>query len=489
MNKDSSTNLNNDTRLLEGQAWKHHEDKEYEDAIAICDKIIHIDSKNCTAYQIKIGSYRKTNKFTDALTLLKEALNVHPQESGLLSERFWIYAEQNQCDNAVHALEARFHFDSDLKAKWDESIFSRALSLLKSQNDFEKAQQLIDKAIGKFNKNLSILNEQGWLHFAQMHYDEAIEVFKEILSKKDLSNEDPLNASALQGQIASLRMKGQFTDAGELADAALHNHQKNSPGINSERGWIYFKQGDYSKAADCFKKVITLSEKNPDPYHYINLAWSLFRQKEDTNLDTAIKHCWTALKISPNLAEAFGCLGNIAFRQGRIREAEEYFLRSIRVNAKKGHYADLGALYIKMGRYEEAKEELQKALKNNPNDKYAYFEMGYLYLQTDKFKDAISQFRIAAEIDSNKPNTFNALALAHMADNNLIEAEYLLRNAIRRFDESKRSGLHLMLCRLLTRMGDEKNNPKYYDEALLELEKVKSHPEENDNKEYKTKSN
>ena len=122
-----------------------------------------------------------------------------------------------------------------------------------------------------------------------------------------------------------------------------------------------------------------------------------------------------------------------------------------------------------MGRYEEAKEKLEEALKNNPDDAYAHIEMGDLYLQTEKVKEAIREFRLAAAFDPHNPDSFKALAIALMENNKLIEAERVLRNAIRLLDESKRWELHLTLCRLLTRIGDETNDLQFYEEALKEV--------------------
>jgi tetratricopeptide (TPR) repeat protein len=241
----------------------------------------------------------------------------------------------------------------------------------------------------------------------------------------------------------------------------------NSPGLYSERAWISFEQGYYEEAESYFKRVVALVPK--DACSHINLAWSLVRQETKSSLDTATILCREALKLEPNLAEAFGCLGNIAFKRGRIREAEAYFLRSIQVNAKGGYYADLGALYIQMGRYDEAKLKLDEALKNNPDDAYAHLEMGDLYLQTEKVKEAIREFRLAGIIDPQNSDSSKAMAIALMEDNKLVEAEKVLRNAIRVLDESKRWELHLTLCRLLTRIGDETNDLQFYEEALKEV--------------------
>jgi tetratricopeptide (TPR) repeat protein len=455
MSEDAGDNLSNDTKSLEDQGWQFFNQKLYDEAIEVFDEIFKKEADNLAAFQGKIASLRKKRDFVGANEWLAKALNAHPKHPGILSEQAWLFLEQKKYDEAIGA------FDEVLKViRSDEGIFLWQISLLRSQRHFEEARKLIKEAGQIFPESLRIRNERGWLHFYEMQYDEAIETFEEILEK------DPNDESALQGQIASLRLKGHYAEATKLANKAL-NHLSKSPGIYSERGWISFEQGYYEKAEADFNKVLTLIPD--DPFAHIHLAWSLVRQETDTSLDNAAKHCREALSLEPDLAEAFGCLGNIAFKKGRIREAEAYFLRSIQVNAKRGHYADLGALYIQMGRYEEAKEKLEGALNNNPNDAYAHIEMGDLYLQTEKVKEAIREFRLAAVIDPHNPDSFKAWAIALMENNKLIEAERVLRKAIRLLDESKRWELHLTLCRLLTRIGDETNDLQFYEEALKEV--------------------
>lgn len=455
MSEDAGNILSNDTKSLEEQGWQFLNQKLYDEAIEVFDEIFKKESDNVAAFQGKIASLRKKRDFEGANELLAKALNAHPEHPGIMSERAWLCLEQKKYDEAIIA------FDEVLKVRRsDEGIFLWQISLLRSQRYFDEAKKLIEEAGYIFPESLRIRNERGWLHFYQMQYDEAIETFEEILEK------DPNDESALQGQIASLRMKGHYAEATKLANKAL-SHPRKGPGIYSERGWISFEQGYYEKAEADFNKVLTFIPD--DPLSHVHLAWSLVRQESDSDLDNATKHCREALNLEPDLAEAFGCLGNIAFKQGRIREAEAYFLRSIQVNAKRGHYADLGALYIQMGRYEEAKEKLEEALKNNPDDAYAHIEMGDLYLQTDKVKEAIREFRVAAVMDPHNPASFKALAIALMENNKLSEAERVLRNAIRLLDESKRWELHLTLCRVLTRIGDETNDLQFYEEALKEV--------------------
>ena len=296
MSEDAGNILSNNTKSLEDQGWQFLNQKQYDEAVQVFDEIFKKEADNVAAFQGKIASLRKKRDFAGANELLAKALSAHPMHPGILSEQAWLFLEQKKYDEAISA------FEEVLKVRRsDEGIFLWQISLLRSQRHFEEAKKLIAEASHIFPESLRIRNERGWLHFYQMQHDEAIKTFEEILEK------DPNDESALQGQIASLRMKGHYAEATKLANTAL-SHLSKSSGIYSERGWICFEQGYYEKAEADFNKVLTLIPD--DPFSHIHLAWSLVRQETDINLNNATKHCWDALNLEPNLAEAFGCLGN-----------------------------------------------------------------------------------------------------------------------------------------------------------------------------------
>ncbi len=175
------------------------------------------------------------------------------------------------------------------------------------------------------------------------------------------------------------------------------------------------------------------------------------------------------MSLDSSLPGAWGCLDVIAFEQGRVAEAETQFHQSILDGRREGHYADLAALYIQMGRYDEAAQVLGRGLAIKSDDATLHLEFGNLYLQTGKLREAIAQFRQAAALDPRYPDAVRALAIALMEDGKMIEAESALRIALRTFDESQRWRLHLTLCQLLIRLADETGNPELAQEAWAEV--------------------
>jgi tetratricopeptide (TPR) repeat protein len=443
-----------DLESLRNRGWRLLDEKRYDEAIEAFAQVFQRDRLDVAAFQGTIAAHRKKRSFAAAEELLAEALHAHPRHPGILSERAWLDLEQKRYDAAIEAFSEVLAIDGK-----NEGIHLWRISLLRAQRRFAEAERSFEQADRLFPGSLRLLVERGWLSFYQQRYDEAFDTFARVLRT------DPRNESAWQGRIAALRRKGCYAEALRLAEEALARLGA-SPGLYGEQGWIHFEQGRYEDAEADFRAA---AERAPeDAGARVNVAWALVRQGGDDALARATASCRQALQLDPELATAFGCLGVIAFKQGRIREAEAYLLRSIRADPANGCYADLGALYVQMGRYDEAKTTLGKALESSPDDAYAHGEMGKLYLKTDQVREAIREFRQAAASDPHHPDPNNALAIALMENGRLVEAERVLRGALQSLDPALCWELRLTLCRLLTRVGDNTGDALFYRDALKE---------------------
>ena len=85
-------------------------------------------------------------------------------------------------------------------------------------------------------------------------------------------------------------------------------------------------------------------------------------------------------KSYPNLSGPYTNLGLIYFREGRIDEAESEFQQAIKVNPKSAvSYNHLGIISRGKGKFEEAKQDYEQALKINDGYAYAHLNLGILY--------------------------------------------------------------------------------------------------------------
>ena len=121
-----------------------------------------------------------------------------------------------------------------------------------------------------------------------------------------------------------------------------------------------------------------------------------------------------------------------------------------------------------LGRLDDAKPLLEKAIEIYPDDTQAHLELGNLNLQSGNTVAATRIFRRALAIEPLSAGPPRALAIALMKADEFIEAESILRDAIRRVDQPKRWRLHLALSQVLARRAEKPGDPQFYEEALRE---------------------
>ncbi len=85
-------------------------------------------------------------------------------------------------------------------------------------------------------------------------------------------------------------------------------------------------------------------------------------------------------KTYPDLSGPYTNLGLIYFREGKIDEAEAEFLQAVKANPKSAvSYNHLGIISRGKGKFQEAKAHYEQALKINDDYAYAHLNLGILY--------------------------------------------------------------------------------------------------------------
>ena len=84
--------------------------------------------------------------------------------------------------------------------------------------------------------------------------------------------------------------------------------------------------------------------------------------------------------------------------EGEREKAESHFLEALRLNPKyREAILNLGFLYIEMRRWKEAEEIFLSEAKRHPKDGFLHHVLGILYLQTGKEKEAAAQIHKAIQ--------------------------------------------------------------------------------------------
>jgi tetratricopeptide (TPR) repeat protein len=439
-----------DVEILNEEGCLCFDQKQYENALNKFEDALRIDPQHEFALSGKIASLRLLRRYEEAEASLERALNSHPKSSGILNERGWLLVDQKKFDRANESFDAAV----DLLPNRIALKFSRIAALI-AMNDGYRALEFLKDLKETYPGDIEVMDRLGRLYLRRNELKLAENEFQGILKL------EPDHLLGLNGL-----------------------------------GAVYFNQNRYRDASKTFGRVV---EKDPhNALAYTNLARAVIRLEDaprrrwrpvetsasfrasgesitstSSRLDQAEGYCKKALKIDSRSADAYGCLGIIAFKRGNLREAKELFQTSIKMDPRQGSYRDLGALYLTMKQHDKAQENLEKALENNKDDAIAHLELGYLYAQTGRTEQAMSEFHQARSIDPNNDEAPRAIATMHLRSHNFDDAEDILRKALKTLDNSRRWQVHLTLCRLLTQKGDETEDTLHYDEALMEAKTAK----------------
>ena len=412
----------------------------FEEAAASYDAALAVDPDNGDAYLWKIRALCRSNRRKEAEKVIGQALdrvpidqaldgvpfgnaNVHAQ---IICEMGKMHETRAEWKAAVKSYNEALDVDPDIA----EVSFSKANVLLRLNRN-EEADAIVSTILEQRGSDNDVRENAGFFYLKKKDFRKAETQFQELLRRSDSS------IQAINGL-----------------------------------GAIYFEQGKFDRAEDKFREVLKVDRSSAGSW--TNLAWALVRQvrESDNNRESMLadaeNNCRKSLELDPNSADAHACLGIIAFKRGKLLQCEELLKRSADLDPADAPYSDLGALYAHLGRYDDAEKVLRKGHDQNPYDATVRLELGNVYLQMGRTKEAITQLKEASAIDPEAARPIGALALALCKSGDLLEALRVLGGAIRRQDPSGTPALRVVLSRVLTELGDKTDDAELYDQALKE---------------------
>ena len=78
-----------------------------------------------------------------------------------------------------------------------------------------------------------------------------------------------------------------------------------------------------------------------------------------------------------------------------------------------GPYANLGIIYAQDGRYKDAEKQYKKAIKLNKNNPLVYNQLGILYRENGRFDEAESAYQKALKLDKDYTNAHINLGILY----------------------------------------------------------------------------
>ena len=236
--------------------------KDYQNAIAYCDKALAIDSKNIVALGNKGGILIELGKYEEAITFIDNALAIDENNAINLGNKGGVLLELGKYEEAITCINKSLELDKE----YVTALGNKGLILYRT-GKFEESIIWFDKALAIDSKNIVALFNKGLALIRISKYEEAITYFDKVLEI------DENDASALRSKGLSLFEIGKYEEAIIWFDKSLAIDSKNIVALGN-KGVTLFEIGKYEEAIIWFDKVLEIDENNAIAIHYNKLAHS-----------------------------------------------------------------------------------------------------------------------------------------------------------------------------------------------------------------------
>jgi len=336
-------NAGEDSAPIKDAADYYAASQQIQEAIPLYLKVLELQPDDLNAREKLATGFVLTNQRDKAIEMLEAIIKKQPekyQPYELLAQLFDEGARALERANQSDRAKAQF---AKAAANYEQSLLinpGRANTYLRLAEllivplkESERATKLLAEArqrfpgVPEFSYFLAIAQREA------KHPQLAIITFEEALNEAQLTNDEVLNARF-------------YFDYGAAADQA----------------------GLYDKAADLFRKSISLDPANSaEAYNYVAFMWA----EHNLHLDEAEEMVGRALQFDPNNGAYLDTLGWIHYRKGKFEDALNELLRAAQNLTRPDPIVleHIGDAYAKLNRIPQALDFWQKAIGLSPENK------------------------------------------------------------------------------------------------------------------------
>ncbi len=197
--------------------------------------------------------------------------------------------------------------------------------------------------------------------------------------------------------------------------------------IYNQRGLIYQYKGDLDRAAEAFQEALKLGPNDPTVRY--NLAQVYLSQGK---LDEALDMLRQGVDLDPGSAPLQFLYGKVLAVKGQLAEAEAALKKATEIEPLNASgWLSLGQVYYLEKKYDDAIRALQVAIELDPlSYPEVYVYLGRTYLDTDRPKEAKINMAKAVKLDPNNPDYHYWLAESLIALGERDEARAELERAL-----------------------------------------------------------
>jgi serine/threonine protein kinase len=257
--------------------------------------------------------------------------------------------------------------------------FNRGMHQMKS-GDFTLAERSFSEAVRIEKNNVKAYINRGVTREKQDRTDEAISDYREA------ERIEPENPEVLYNLGCSLKKAGEMEQAYTYFERTVKKDPGHLQALNN-MGNIFFIWRQWDKAIEMYEKAL-----RTDP-SFTLAGDNMEKAKRKKECEEQIQHFNQAANFDSDPSRAFYNLGMYFMLWGRFDEAKNEFEKALRF--EKGDpdpHEGLGTVLYKKGEWTKSAERLETALRMDPSRIGLYRMLGVCYHKTGRDRQAEACF-------------------------------------------------------------------------------------------------
>src|SRR5882762_1261119 len=432
-------------KMYSALGYTYEQQKQYKEAINAYRHAIELDRDNLDAIRGLAQNLMNDGQTNAALEQYKVIADANPEDAQTYLHMAEIYRKTGKFDLALENLKkAETMVQDSIEVPYNEAAVYQA------QGRYDEAAQTLQDLLkktekpdnsytqGERNNRAVFLERLGTVYRDEGKYPESVEVFRKMIA---LGDDNAVRGyqqvidtyrEAKQWQQATAVAKeavqklpndrglhmvyaAQLADTGQ-PDKALADVRTLLKGTPEDRDvYITLAQMNtrlkrWDDAQQALDKAEQVSTKPDDKeYVYFLRGSSLERQKKYEQAEEMFRK---VLANDPQNAMTLNYLGYMLADRGiKLEEALGLIKKAVDMEPSNGAYMDsLGWAYFRLGKYDQAEEQLLKASQRIGTDPTVHDHLGDLYQKTGRLKLAAVHWEravaewsktVAAEVDND----------------------------------------------------------------------------------------
>ncbi len=256
---------------------------------------------------------------------------------------------------------------------------------------------------------------EAFLKFTPEGFDQAISLYNKAIAA------DPKYAQAYAGLAEVYSFMGFYRyEVREEYEKYYNDSYANmvkalqlGPNLEETQvalAYSYLQLSREKEAIATAKKILAQNPNNAEAYY---ILWSASGENPDS------PDIRKAIELDPKFVPAYVGLGtSYFFKKRAYGQASEYFRKAAELAPSAQIHNLFGTALRTQGHYNEAIDEYEKAIKENPNYAPAYMNLGITYYYLNKFNQNIDNQKKAISLNPNYPDAYFFMAQGFERANN-----------------------------------------------------------------------